>query len=245
MRDCGVQNARICLWIVTDEAEMGSYISKIFGRSPVGPIQDHMDAVCRCAQELLAFFECVVSGDWDQAQSSREIIVGLEHEADELKRQVRTQLPKSLLMPVPREDLLELMLVQDQIANKARDVSGLVLGRRMELPEPIQKEFLSFVSRNIDAAKKARSTIQELDELYEAGFRGTEAELVESLVGDMDSIEDDTDTMQVEIRAKLFAIESDLQPVNVMFLYRVIELVGDIADMAERVGRRIQVLLSH
>jgi len=28
-------------------------------------------------------------------------------------------------------------------------------------------------------------------------------------------------------------------------LYRVIELVGDIADMAERVGRRIQVLLSH
>ena len=115
----------------------------------------------------------------------------------------------------------------------------------MELPEPIQKEFLSFVSRNIDAAKKARSTIQELDELYEAGFRGTEAELVESLVGDMDSIEDDTDTMQVEIRAKLFVIEGDLQPVNVMFLYRVIELVGDIADMAERVGRRIQVLLSH
>ena len=61
----------------------------------------------------------------------------------------------------------------------------------------------------------------------------------------MDSIEDDTDAMQVEIRAKLFAIESDLQPVNVMFLYRVIELVGDIADMADRVGRRIQVLLSH
>jgi len=108
----------------------------------------------------------------------------------------------------------------------------------MELPEPIQKEFLSFVSRNIDAAKKARSTIQELDEFYEAGFRCTEVELVGSLVGDMDSIEDDTDTMQVEIRAKLFAIEGDLQPVNVMFLYRVIELVGDIADMAERVGRR-------
>ena len=108
----------------------------------------------------------------------------------------------------------------------------------MELPEPIQKEFLSFVSRNIDAAKKARSTIQELDEFYEAGFRCTEVELVGALVGDMDSIEDDTDTMQVEIRAKLFAIEGDLQPVNVMFLYRVIELVGDIADMAERVGRR-------
>lgn len=148
-------------------------------------------------------------------------------------------------MPVPREDLMELMHVQDQIANRARDVSGLVLGRRMELPTSIQKDFLSFVSRNVDAAKKARKSIRELDELYESGFRGAEAELVESLVQEMDQIEDDTDLMQVGIRAKLFLIEDTLPPVNVMFLYRIIELTGDIADVADRIGRRIQVLLSH
>jgi len=224
---------------------MGSYISKIFGASPVGPIQDHMDTCYRCAKELITFFEHVVSGDWDQVQTSRDKIVDLEQAADDFKRQVRTQLPKSLLMPVPREDLMELMLVQDRIANRARDVSGLVLGRRMELPAPIQKDFLRFVARNVDAAKKARKSIRELDELYETGFRGAEAELVESLVLEMDQIEDDTDVMQAEIRAKLFAIENDLPPVNVMFLYRIIELTGDIADMAERIGRRLEVLLSH
>ena len=224
---------------------MGSYISKIFGASPVGPIQDHMDTCYRCAKELIAFFEHVVSGDWDQVQASREKIVELEQAADDFKRQVRTQLPKSLLMPVPREDLMELMLVQDRIANRARDVSGLVLGRRMELPAAIQKDFLRFVARNVDAAKKARKSIRELDELYETGFRGAEVELVESLVHEMDQIEDDTDVMQAEIRGKLFAIEGDLPPVNVMFLYRIIELTGDIADMAERIGRRLEVLLSH
>ena len=140
---------------------------------------------------------------------------------------------------------MELMMVQDQIANRARDVSGLVLGRRMELPTSIQKDFLSFVSRNVDAAKKARKSIRELDELYESGFRGAEVEGVESLVHEMDQIEDDTDVMQVEIRAKLFLIEDTLPPVNVMFLYRIIELTGDIADVADRIGRRIQVLLSH
>jgi uncharacterized protein Yka (UPF0111/DUF47 family) len=30
-----------------------------------------------------------------------------------------------------------------------------------------------------------------------------------------------------------------------MFLYRVIELIGEVADMAERVGRRLELLLSH
>ena len=224
---------------------MAGYISNIFGDSPIGPMQDHMDTCYSCAKELITFFEHVVSGDWDQVQSSRNRIVELEHAADEFKRQVRSQLAKSLLMPVPREDLMELMQVQDEIANRARDVSGLVLGRRMELPTSIQKYFLSFVSRNVDAAKKARKSIRELDELYESGFRGAEVEVVESLVHEMDQIEDDTDVMQVEIRAKLFLIEDTLPPVNVMFLYRIIELTGDIADVADRIGRRIQVLLSH
>lgn len=224
---------------------MGNYISKIFGASPVGPIQDHMDTCYRCAKELTAFFSHVVEEDWEKVETSRNRIVELENEADDLKRELRAHLPKSLFMPVPREDLLELLLVQDRIANNVRDVSGLVFGRRMVIPQSIQSRFLAFVSRNVDAAKKARKSIRELDELYETGFRGAEAELVESLVSELDQIEDDTDAMQAEIRAALFAIEADLPPVNVIFLYRIIELTGEIGDTAERIGRRLEVLLSH
>lgn len=224
---------------------MGNYISKIFGASPVGPIQEHMDVCYRCAKELIRFFAAVRDEDWKAVAESREHIVALEHEADEAKKQIRSQLPKSLFMPVPREDLLEMLLVQDRIANRVRDVSGLVLGRKMRIPPEIQDDFLAFVSRNVDAAKKARKSIRELDELYETGFRGAEAALVESLVTELDEIENDTDEMQVRIRADLFEIEKNLPPVDVMFLYRVIELTGDISDMAERLGRRLEVLLSH
>ncbi len=224
---------------------MGNYITKIFGASPVGPIQDHMDTCYRCAKELITFFEHVVHANWDGVSASRTRIVELEHEADDLKKQLRAQLPKSLFMPVPRQDLLDLLLVQDRIANRARDVSGLVFGRQMEIPESIQRDFLAFVSRNVDAAKKARKSIRELGDLYETGFRGAEAELVESLVNELDQIEDDTDVMQARIRAELFSIEKDLPPVDVIFLYRVIELTGEIGDMAERIGRRLELLLSH
>jgi uncharacterized protein Yka (UPF0111/DUF47 family) len=51
--------------------------------------------------------------------------------------------------------------------------------------------------------------------------------------------------LQVKLRAEIFAIEQDLSPVDVMFLYRIIELIGDVADMAERIGRRLEQLLSH
>ena len=70
-------------------------------------------------------------------------------------------------------------------------------------------------------------------------------EEVESLLEELDQIETDTDDRQADLRGALYKIEDDLAPVDVMFLYRVIELTGEIADMAERVGRRLELLLSH
>lgn len=220
-------------------------LANIFGSSPVRPLEKHVDIAYRCTKELNGFFAAVVSGDWDKATESRDRIMALEHEADDLKKKIRLGLPKSLFMPVPREDLLELLLVQDKMANRTKDVSGLVFGRRMKIPDDIAEEFLEFVRRNVDAAKQARKSVRELDELFTSGFRGAEVSLVESLIEELDAIETDTDDRQAALRTALYAVESDLEPVDVMFLYRVIELTGEIADMAERVGRRLELLLSH
>lgn len=224
---------------------MANLLANIFGSSPVMPLEKHVDIAYKCTRELVGFFEAVVAGDWDEARAIRGTIESLENEADDVKKEIRLRLPKSLFMPVPREDLLELLLVQDKMANRAKDVSGLILGRRMEIPAAIAERFVEFVQRCVDAAKQARKSVRELDELFTTGFRGAEVTLVSSLIEELDRIETETDELQARLRAELFAVERDLDPVHVIFLYRVIELTGEIADMAERVGRRLELLLSH
>ena len=224
---------------------MANVLANIFGKSPVIPLEKHVNISYRCTRELNPFFAAVVKEDWDKASKSRDKIVQLEHEADDLKKKIRLHLPKSLFMPVPRQDLLELLLVQDKMANRTKDVSGVALGRKMKIPEAIAADFLEFVSRNVDAAKQARKSVRELDELFTSGFRGAEVSLVASLIEELDQIETDTDDREADLRSALFEIESELAPVDVIFLYRVIELTGEIADMAERVGRRLELLLSH
>ena len=86
------------------------------------------------------------------------------------------------------EDLLELLLVQDKIANRAKDVAGIVIGRKLEIPESIVDEFLEFVDRCVDATKQARKSVRELDELFTAGFRGAEAKLVSAMIEELDRI---------------------------------------------------------
>lgn len=224
---------------------MANALASIFGSSPVVPLEKHMNVVYKAARELGRFFDAVIAEDWDTGAEIRDEIVRLEHEADDIKKEIRTHLPKSLFMPVPRQDLLELLLVQDRIANRAKDVSGIVLGRKLSIPAEITDKFLEFVNLNVDAAKQARKSVRELDELFTSGFRGAEAVLVEALVEELDQIETETDECQAAVRWLLFEVEKNFDPIDVMFLYQVIEMTGDISDMAERVGRRLELLLSH
>ncbi|MDH4124947.1 MAG: TIGR00153 family protein [Gammaproteobacteria bacterium] len=224
---------------------MANMLANIFGSSPVFPLEKHMGIAFDCAKQLRGFFAAVVAGNWDEASAMRAKIVDLEHEADQVKKEIRLHLPKSLFMPVPREDLLELLLVQDKIANRAKDVSGIVIGRKMAIPQSIATLFLEFVERNIDAARQARKSVRELDELFTAGFKGAEVKLVTALIEELDQIETETDDKQVALRAALFKIEAGLNPIDAVFMYKVIDLMGEIADMAERVGRRLELLLSH
>jgi predicted phosphate transport protein (TIGR00153 family) len=64
------------------------------------------------------------------------------------------------------------------------------------------------------------------------------------MITKLDSIESDTDTLQAELRSEIFGIEDTLPPVEVMFLYKIIEQTGDVADRAQNVGSRLQLMLA-
>ena len=153
-------------------------------------------------------------------------------------------LPSSLFMPVDRRDVLEVLDLQDHIANKAKDISGLILGRKMAMPEALHNTYLKFLTRCIDATKQTRVAINQLDELVVSGFRGDEATRVKAMIAELHVIEDDTDDIQIGLRAQLYAIEAELPPVDVMFIYEIIKWTGDLADTAQSTGNRLQLMLA-
>jgi hypothetical protein len=216
----------------------------VFAKSPLKPLEEHINLVDQCSQLLTPFFVHVYNNDWEGAESIQKQISQVEKQADVIKRELRTNLPSGLFMPINRQDILALLTQQDKIANKAKDISGRILGRKLQIPESLQPAFVEYVSRCLDATTQAKKVINELDELLEAGFRGREVDLVEQMIEKLDEIEDDTDGLQVSLRRGLLDIEAQLNPVDVMFLYDIIEWVGDLADTAERVGARLELMLA-
>ena len=219
-------------------------ILRLFAKSPIQPLQQHIAKVNECCRQLVPFFEHVAQRNWDKAEQIRTVIGNLEKEADVLKREIRLKTPQGLFLPINRSDLLGVVTQQDKIANKAKDIAGLMVGRAMIWPSTMTEIFMVYLHRCLDATTQAEAAIKELDELIETGFRGREVDIVTRMIQQLDAIEDDTDTMQIALRQELYAVEDCYNPVDVVFLYKILELVGDLADQAERVGSRLELMLA-
>jgi len=221
-----------------------SSITSMFAGSPVKPLQQHMEKVCQCAGQLPDFFKAIAAKQYDAAEIIQKSISTQEVEADEFKHTLRMNLPNSLFMPMPREQILDIVRQQDKIANTAKDIAGIMIGRKAEIPEPISELFIAFVESAVEAANQARAAINELDELVETGFRGRQIEVVEDMIAKLDRAEHEADKIERQLRHALFSVEADYPALNMMFLYRVIDWVGKLADIAQRVGSRLQLLLA-
>ena len=219
-------------------------ILDLFASSPMKPMQTHMQRVEECVEHLPQFFDAVFAEDWDSASKLQKTIRKYENEADDLKKELRLNLPKGLFMPVARTDLLALLASQDKIANKAQDIAGMVTGRKMSFPTEIQDDMRAFLVRSIDASRQAGKAIQQLDELLESGFKGKEVTIAEEMVVVLDQIENDVDVLQIKLRRKFFDLEANLPPVNVVFMYQVIDWIGDLSDISQQVGSRLELLLA-
>jgi len=216
----------------------------MFGRSPIRPLQKHMAKVTECAKVLLAFISATLDNDWAKAEKLQQEIVELEHQADDLKTDLRTHLPKSLFLPFSRGDLLVLLKLQDNIANIAKDIAGLIVGRKMHIPQQIAMGYIDLLKRSIDTVEKTSLAVNELDELLETGFRGAEVSIIENMIQEIHQIEHHTDELQIQVRQKLYAIEKQLEPIDAIFLYKVIQWTGDLADNAEQAGNLLQSFLA-
>jgi len=203
-----------------------------------------MEVCSDCAEKLVPFFEATIETDWTLAAAIYEEISELENNADDLKKQVRLRLPRSLFLPVSRTHLLELLHIQDKIANGSEDVAGRSIGRHLQIPPRAQPEFLAFLLSSVETVRLAQKTMIELNDLMLSGFSQQRIEIIEAVLDKLHTAEHANDLKQVELRKVIFAIEKELDPVDAIFQYNIVELIADIADQAQTVGNRMMYLIA-
>jgi predicted phosphate transport protein (TIGR00153 family) len=219
-------------------------LSGLFRTSPFKPVQEHMRLVFSCICFLPPLLDALYRKDYEQLAQFGEEIIKLESQADEIKHKFRFNLPNTLLLPVDRKDLLNLISDQDGLADLVEEIAKVLLFRDMEVPDAIKDLLDELLEGTMEISVAAKDLIEQLDELLQVGFRGREQEKVSLMIAGVRRSEHNIDGIMHRILRRLFEHEGELEPVNVMFWYQLINLIGSISDQAENVADRLLLFLS-
>lgn len=218
-------------------------IAKLFGKSPFAPLQTHMKKVTLCIEKLTTIIDALPKIDLDKTEKLSKELSELEHEADLTKNDIRNHLPKSIFLPMDRSHFLEILSVQDSIADKAEEIGLLLSMRPLELFSEFRSDFELLYKKNAEVFWSAKKIIEEIDELLESSFGGIEAEKVKDMVEQTAYKEHEAAQIHHRLKKKLFDKGTDFSAPSFYLWVTVIEEVGALSGLSEKLANRIRMIL--
>ena len=219
-------------------------ISSVFAKSPFKPLRNHMDKVVESVTPLEDFFNFLFVEDFLKLEKIKDQIIEAEDAADSIKNEVRNHLPQNIFMPINRRDLLEILDMQDSIADVSQDIAVLLDQRKMKLNKELHEDVIDFVKKSQTVCYLTRDLIHEFGYLIDSGFGLNETKKMFKMIDNISFLETEADSLEDALVERLYGIEKDMYPVDVMFWYKVFELVGDVADYSKKTSNRLRLTIA-
>ena len=218
-------------------------IGGLFGRSPYGPLHEHMAKVQECVEKLPGAVNFFLDKQWDECKKKGSIISNIEHEADIIKQSIRAHLSNSIFSPVKRSEIQLMLKTQDAVADRCEDVAEILTMRKTPFPEFLRKDFISLISKVVRTTNLLTDTTRELNRLSEESGSDIEKQMIIDGIEDIHKVEHEADVLEAKLKFELFEREKEVDPVTIIILLDLFLKVGHIADAAENVSDVIRCWL--
>ncbi len=218
-------------------------LAKLFAKSPFAPLQKHMQDVNECVKKVKEIFEALEENDSKSVSRISGEISKLEAIADTTKNELRNHLPGGLFMPVSKAALLEILSLQDDIADDCEDIGILLTLKDLTLKDIFKDDFKSFLNKNFETYELIKEIIDEFDNLLETSFTGREAEKVRSMVSNVALKEHETDLTQRKLLKNIFSNEDQFTYAEFQLWLLILREIRTLSNTSEKLAHRIRNLL--
>ena len=218
-------------------------ILNLFGRSPFAPLQSHMQKVADCVYMLPDLFDALEKKEYDKLAKIADKISELEHHADITKNDIRNHLPRSLFLPIDRGNLLDILTLQDRIADTAEDIGVIASIKEIEILDELKGDFKDFLAKNIETFNGVQKIIKEMHELLESSFGGIEAEKVRKMVDDVAYKENQVDLIQRKLLKTILHAENKMTYTTFYAWQQIFISLAMISNLSEKLAYRVRTTL--
>lgn len=218
-------------------------IAKLFGKSPFAPLKTHMEKVDMCVKELPKLLVAIDADDKGEVEKLVKHISKLEHEADLTKNDIRNHLPKSIFLPIERSRLLEILTLQDSLADQAEDIAVVFSLHELKEYKKLKEKFTFFFHENVESVFLVNKIVMEIEQLIESTFGGVEAQKVREMIDSVCLKEHEIDILQYDLLKTLYSVGNSMDHPSFYHWVTVIKEVGALSNIAENLANRIRMVL--
>ena len=220
-----------------------SYFSKLFIKTPFVSLQSHMAKVELCMSLLKEIMHGLDIESLDTLQEKAKQIVDYEYEADLIKNEIRKNLPRSVLFLVDRSQFLELVTLQDDLADVAEDIANLITIKKLTIDKEHHQFLLDLFEKNLESFDLVRKLVLCLEGLVESSFGGKVAQKAKAKVDLLALKEHESDHAKQNLLRTIFERGEKLSTPDFYLWMRLIDDIQGISHFCEKIAIRMGMML--
>ncbi len=220
-----------------------SIIQELFGKSPFGPLVEHTKKVHECVEMIKPLMEALANENYIEIRELQDKTSKLEYEADRIKHEIRDNLPRRYFLPVDKDELYRFLSMQDKIADQAEDFAIILMIRKTKVHPTLMDKFFVFADQILQVTGTLLTAAVELQNLAEVSFSGAEARGVLKILEGLNEEEWRADRMARSLSMDIYRLESELDPITIIFYEKMLLALGEIANKAENAGDMLRSMI--
>jgi predicted phosphate transport protein (TIGR00153 family) len=220
-----------------------SVLNKFFAPSPFIQLHEHSKKVHECVELLRPLANALLSENYEKIEELHNLMSKTEHEADQIKTELRDRISKMYFLSVGRSELSRFLAYQDDVADAAEDFSVVLLLRKTRVPKEIQADFIAFVEQVISVSEQLMALAEKLSTLAETAFSGQE---VQEVLEDIEKIGEEewkADRLERKFARHFYSMEDKLDIITIMFLEKYCKTLGAVSNNAEKAAKYLRLLI--
>ena len=220
-----------------------SIVDKLFSQTPFIALHEHTKKVHKCVELLRPLAKALLDEDYERINELHHEMSGTEHEADQIKTELRDKIGKMYFLSVGRQELSQFLAYQDDVADAAEDFAVILTLRKTRIPEELKEQFSAFIEQIINVSDHLMHLSEKLSDMAEAGFAGEQVQEVLEGIKRVGEEEWQADKLARRFARSFYSMEGKLDTLTIIFLEKYCSSLSSIANNAEKTAKYLRLLI--